>query len=132
MKFEFLSPGVQHAEEADLCTEMLGIARDFQKGFRTGAKQEIVDDLLVLQNQRGQMTRKREDHMDVARREKLLLTRCEPAIASSRLTLWAVPISARVVGDGAMSAASAFIEMPAECGGATPRNGQQHFDVLPA
>ncbi len=30
-----------------------------------------------------------------------------------------------------MSAASAFIEMPAERGGATPRNGQQHFDVLP-
>jgi hypothetical protein len=30
-----------------------------------------------------------------------------------------------------MSAASALIEMPAECGGTTPRNGQQHFDVLP-
>ena len=76
-----LSPDLQSAEEADFCTEMLGIARDFQKGFRTGAKQEIVDDVLVLQNQRGQMTRKREDHMDVARREKLLLTCCEPAIA---------------------------------------------------
>ena len=30
-----------------------------------------------------------------------------------------------------MSAAGAFIEMSAERGGATPRNGQQHFDVLP-
>jgi hypothetical protein len=30
-----------------------------------------------------------------------------------------------------MSAASAFIEMAAECGGATPRNGQQYFDMLP-
>jgi hypothetical protein len=122
VKFEFLSPAVQHAEEADFSTEMLGITSDFQKSFRTGAKQEIVDDLLVLQDQRGQMTRKREDHMDVARREKLLLTRCEPAIASSCLTLRAVPISARVVGDGAMSAASALIEMPAERGGTTPRN----------
>jgi len=131
MKFEFLSPTVQHAEEADFCTEMLGIARDFQKGFRTGAKQEVVEDLLVLQDQRGQMTRKREDHMDVTRREKLLLTRCEPAIASSCLTLRAVPISARVVGDGAMSAASAFIDVPAKRGGTTPRNGQEHFDVLP-
>ena len=92
VKFKFLSPGVQDAEEADFCTEMLGIARDFQKGFRTGAKQEIVDDVLVLQNRRRLMTRKREDHMDVARREKLLLTCCEPAIASSCLTLWAVPI----------------------------------------
>ena len=30
-----------------------------------------------------------------------------------------------------MSAASAFIEVAAERGGATPPNGQQHFDVLP-
>jgi hypothetical protein len=44
---------MQYAEEADFCTEMLGIASDFQKGFRTGAKQKIVDDLLVLQHQWG-------------------------------------------------------------------------------
>ena len=37
VKFEFLTPGMQHAEEADFCTEMLGISRDFQKGFRTRA-----------------------------------------------------------------------------------------------
>jgi len=30
-----------------------------------------------------------------------------------------------------MSAASAFIEMAAERGGATPQNGQQHLDMLP-
>src|SRR6267378_3173435 len=131
VKFEFLSPGMQHAEEADFCTEMLGIARDLHKSFRTGAKQEIVDDLLVLQDQGGQTTRKREDHMDVAGREKLLATRCEPAVASPRLTLRAVPVAARVVGDGTMSAARALIEMPAERGGTTPPNGQEHFDVLP-
>ena len=50
---EFLTPGVQHAEEADFCTEMFPIACHFEKGFRTSAKQEIVDDLLVLQNQGG-------------------------------------------------------------------------------
>jgi len=131
VKLEFLIPGVQHAEEADFCTEMLGIARDFEKGFRASAKQEIVEDLLVLQDQRGQMTGKRKDHMHVRRRKKFLATFVEPAIASSCLTLRAVPISTRVVGDGAMSAASAFIEMPAERGGTTPRNGQEHFDMLP-
>jgi hypothetical protein len=41
VNFEFLRPGVQDAEEADFCTEMLGIARNFEKGFGTGAKQEI-------------------------------------------------------------------------------------------
>ena len=51
VKFEFLTPGMQHAEEADFSTEMLGIARDFEKGFRTGAKHKIVNDLLVPQSQ---------------------------------------------------------------------------------
>ena len=53
VNFEFLTPAVQHAEEADFRAEMLGIACDFQKGFGTGTKQEVVDDLLVLQHQRG-------------------------------------------------------------------------------
>ncbi len=121
---EFLTPGVQDAEEADFCTEMLGIARDFEKGFGASAKQEIVDDLLVLQDQRGQMTGKREDHMHVRRRKKFPATLLQPTIACARLTLWAVPISTRVERDGAMSAASAFIEVAAERGGATPPNGQ--------
>src|SRR5258708_6044034 len=128
---EFLTPGMQNTAEADFCTEVFGIAGHFEESFCTGSEEEIVEDLLVLQDQRGQMTRKREDHMDVTRWEKLLATCCEPAIASSCLTLRAVAISARVVGDGAMSAAGAFIEMSAERGGTTPRNGQQHFDVLP-
>jgi hypothetical protein len=48
---ELLIPGVQYAEETDFRAEMSGIASDFEKSFRTGAKQKIVDDLLVLQSQ---------------------------------------------------------------------------------
>jgi hypothetical protein len=69
--------------------------------------------------------------MDVARREKFSLTRGNPPFTCAGLTLRAVPVPAGVVRDGAMSAARAFIEMAAECGGATPRNGQQHFHMLP-
>src|SRR6202795_5362248 len=70
--------------------------------------------------------------MDVARWEKFSLTCCDPAFPGSSLTLRAVPVPAGVVGDGgAMSAAGALVEMTAECGGTTPANGQQYFDVLP-
>jgi len=48
VKFEFLSPTVQHAKEANFRTEMLGVAGHFEKSFRTGAKQEIVEHFLVL------------------------------------------------------------------------------------
>jgi hypothetical protein len=51
VKAKFLVSGVENAEEANLSAEMFGIASDFQKGFRTGAKQKIIDDLLVLQSQ---------------------------------------------------------------------------------
>jgi len=86
---EFLT----HAEEADFCTEMFRIARHFEKGFRTGTKQEIVEGLLVLQDQRGQMTGQGEDHLHVRGRKKFPATLFQPTIASARLTLRAVPIS---------------------------------------
>src|SRR6266404_1152125 len=46
MKPELLVPGVQHTEETNLCTEVSGIASDFEKSFRAGTKQQIVDHLL--------------------------------------------------------------------------------------
>jgi len=71
--------------------------------------------------------------MDVVRRQKFSLPCRDPLFPSSGLTLRAVAIPAAVVGDGGtMPAAGALIEMAAEKGGATPRNGQQHFDMLPA
>ena len=39
VKPELLIPGVQYAEETDFSTEMRGIASNFQKCFRTAAKQ---------------------------------------------------------------------------------------------
>src|SRR6516225_4572401 len=69
--------------------------------------------------------------MEVARGQKFLLTRRDPAFPSPGLTLGAMPITAGVVGDGAMAAASALIDMTAQCGGTTARNSQQHFNVLP-
>src|ERR1700730_8349773 len=71
--------------------------------------------------------------MDVTCREKFLLTRGDPAVPGSRLTLRAMAVAAAIVRNGGtMSAARALIDMTAECGGTTPRNGQQHFDMLPA
>src|SRR5277367_5538612 len=108
------------------------IASHFEKGFRTGAEQEAVEDLLVLQHQWGQPMWQCENHVQIAGREKFSSTRSDPAVPSSGLTLGAMAIAAAVIGDGgAMSAAGALIEMTAECGGTTPANGQQHFAVLP-
>ncbi len=132
MNFEFLAPGMQHTEEANLCAEVSRMASDFEKGFGTGAEQKIVEDLLVLQNQWRQAAGECEDHVQVARRKQFSSTRSDPAFSCSDLTLRAVAIAAAVIRDGGtMSAPGALIEMTAECGGTTPLNGQQHFAVLP-
>ena len=75
MMLEFLTPGMEHAEEADFGAEMAGIAGDFEQRFSTGPEQEIVDDLLVLQGQRGEPTRKSEDDMDVGGGQKFAAAR---------------------------------------------------------
>src|ERR1700728_3311657 len=48
MKLEALTPTVKHAEETDLGTEMPGIARDLKQRLGAGAKEQVVDQPLVL------------------------------------------------------------------------------------
>src|SRR5260370_40970825 len=70
--------------------------------------------------------------MDVARREKFLTTRFEPTVAGVGLTLRAVPVPAAVVGEGrTVRAVGALIEMPAQGGGATARDGAKQLEGLP-
>ena len=128
---EPLVPGMQHTEKADLCAEVSRVTSDFEQGFCAGAQQQAVDELFVLERQACQLRRQCKDHMHVARREQLFSSRCDPAIACRGLTLWAVAVATAIVGDGAMPAAGAFVEMTAQCGGTTPLNGSQHFDMLP-
>jgi hypothetical protein len=131
VEFEFLTPGMQHGKEANFGAEVSLISGDFRQCLRTGVKQKIVDEPLVLQGQWRQFTRKRTDHMHIARREKFLLTCGDPAFPGRGLTFRTVPVAAGVVGDGAIPAAGAFIEMNTECGSTTARNGPQHFAMLP-
>ena len=92
----------------------------------------MVQDLLVLQGERRQFMRQGKDNMDVARGEKFLTTGFEPTSTSIGLTLRAVPVAATVVRDSrAVPAGDALIEMPAQSGGPTARDGSQHREVLP-
>src|ERR1035438_2140397 len=63
MKLEPLIPGVQHAEETDLSAQMSGIASHFEQGCGAGAKQQVVDELLVLQGKACQFPRQSENDM---------------------------------------------------------------------
>ena len=66
MMQKILAPGMKHTQEADLGAEMLCVRRDLQQSGGTGAEQEVVDDLLVLESQPREFMRNGEDHMEVA------------------------------------------------------------------
>ena len=53
MMLQSLIPGMKHAEETDLGTEMATVASDLQQGFGAGVKQQVVDQPFVLQRERA-------------------------------------------------------------------------------
>ena len=87
---------MKHGEETDLGSEMLGVEGNFQKSFRTGAEQEVIEDLLVVQRQLGKLVRQGEDNMDIGDRQEFVLASRHPFIAGSALALGAMPIAATV------------------------------------
>ena len=48
---DVLTPGMQHAEKADLCPQVLGIGSDLQQCCCTGAKQQVIDNPLVCEGE---------------------------------------------------------------------------------
>ena len=94
MKLQALSPAVEHAEEADLGTEVSRIAGDFEQSLSARAKEQVVDQPFVLQCERGQFPRQSEHGMDVARGQQFPLARLEPSPARVALASRAMAISA--------------------------------------
>jgi hypothetical protein len=130
MMLQLLIPTMEHAEEADFRAQMSGITRHFEQRFGTGLEQQIVDDLLVLQRQSGEPTGKGEDDMDVGGGQEFSAARLKPTVPGVSLALGAVPVSARVVRDGAIPAARTLIPMPTQGGGTAALDGRQHFEML--
>jgi len=104
MMLQSLVPGMEHAEEADLGSKVAWIAGDLQQRCSASVKQQVIDQPFVLQGERSQFPRHGEDDVHVTGGKQLPLPRLEPAQAGVALTLGAVPVSARVVRDGSMSA----------------------------
>jgi hypothetical protein len=87
---------MEYREESDLGAQMFGIARYFQKGFRTGAEQEVIEDLLVLQRQWGELVRQSEDNMDIGDGQKFILPSHDPLVASATLALGTMAIATTI------------------------------------
>src|SRR5208282_1560097 len=122
---------MQNGKEANVCPQVARISGYLLQGLGAGAKQEVIEDLLVLQRQWGELVRQSEDNMDVGDRQKFTLPSQDPLVASAALALWAMAITAAVVRGGAIATARALIAMPAESRRAAASDRTQYFPVDP-
>src|SRR5438132_9005838 len=107
----FCPPGVQDADHADLGAQVFAIEGDLEQGLSAGGEQQVVEQTRVLQSQHVEFVGHSEHNMEVAGGQEFAFAGRQPALAGLCLALGAVPISARVVGDGLMTAVRTGIAM---------------------
>jgi hypothetical protein len=83
MMLKVLTPGVEHAEESDVGSQVLGIASQFEHRRGTSAVEQIVDQPLVLQCKGREFMRQREHNVEVRNGQQFSRTRREPFCARS-------------------------------------------------
>ena len=132
MQEQVLTPGMQDADHTDLCSQVFRIGCDFQQGLRAGGEQQIVKQARVFQGQHIEFVGHGEHDMEVTGGQEFAFAGRQPALASLCLALGAVPVSARVVGDGLMTSVRAGIAMTAQRCGAAAQNGPKRFELLKA
>src|SRR5258708_20239152 len=131
MMQQFLVPGVQNTEEADLGVEVLGVSGNLDESLGATAEQQRVNHFLVLESERRQFVGQSEVHVGIVRRQEFGAARRQPAVACLALAFRAVPVAAGIVGDGSMAAVGTLIEMATHGGSAASCDRDEHFNVQP-
>lgn len=112
-----LAPGVEDDEEAEASAEVARVGGDLLKRLGGRAQQEVVDDLRALECERRERLGQGEDDVRVGHRQHLGLAGVEPTGLGTALTLRAVTVPARVVGDLAVTAGVTLLDVPAKASG---------------
>jgi hypothetical protein len=130
MEQQFLRPAVQHAREADLGAEILRVFRHVVQRLRDGGKEQTVGQPWIRTKEGMESIGDGEDDVVVLDRQQMLLLCGEPAKLLKSLTLRAVPISTRIVGDLPMPAPVTLVKVTAEGRGATTQDVSHHTRLL--
>ena len=105
---------MQYGGEPDAGAEVLGISGDGKQCLRRGAEQQVVDNRLVLVGDWSDLGRQREHQVEIADRQQVGLAGGEPVPRRRALALGTMAVAAGVVGDPAVAAILAALDMPAQ------------------
>jgi hypothetical protein len=117
------APAVEHGGGANAGAQVPGIGSDRELCLGRCAEQQIVDHRLVLVGNRGDLGWQGEDQMEIADREQVGLAGREPVLRRRALALGTMAIAAGVVGDAAVAAILAALDVAAERGRAAALDG---------
>ncbi len=65
MKAHILVPGMKDSCKAYLCLEPFPIFCQFEEGLCCGSKQDVVEDLFVMEDEWIELVRERDEHMKI-------------------------------------------------------------------
>ena len=65
MMLKVLSPGMEHAEESNIRSQMLRVASQFEHRRGAGAEEQIVEQPLVLEDKSRARVGRSEDNVEV-------------------------------------------------------------------
>jgi len=74
-----LAPGVQHSQETNLGAEVFRVSGDSAQRLCRAGEEQVVNDALILQGQRGELLWQGEDDVKVFDRQQVSQPRFEPA-----------------------------------------------------
>src|SRR6266851_5056025 len=123
------APGVKDGGDADAGAEMTPVGGDREHGLRRRPEQQIVDHRLVVEGDVGDLGRNGEDDMEIADRQQVGLTCGQPLARRGGLALGAVPVPAAVIGDAAVAALFASLDVSAERRGAAGLDGRHDLQL---
>jgi len=110
------TPAVEDGGDTDARTEMTGIRGDGEHGLGRHPEQQVVNLRLVVKGDVGDLGGHREDHVEVADWQQVGFARGEPLACRCPLALRTVPIATAVIGDAAVTAVLAALDVATESG----------------
>src|SRR3546814_17061547 len=96
---------------------MPGISGNRQHRIGRRLEQQVIDQRLVVEGDRGDLGGEGEDDVDIADRKQVVLAGLEPGACGGALAYGAVPGPAHVVADPTVAAAGNGPHEPAATGG---------------
>jgi hypothetical protein len=116
---------VQHRQTAELGPEMLGVAANVQKALGHGMKEERIEHVGILKDERTEFLRQGGNHMDIRCGQDFSLSIGEPGGLSCTVTFWATAVPARVIRGLLVLAVVALGQVSTEGRGAAQLDGAQ-------